>query len=46
MINFFLAFGLALCCSDLQVCLEDWWLSKSDGGKGIGVGGRPVEMRR
>ncbi|KAJ8422922.1 hypothetical protein Cgig2_010432 [Carnegiea gigantea] len=29
-----------------DVCLEDWWLSKPDGGKGIAVGGRPVEMRR
>ncbi|XP_021771224.1 protein EMBRYO DEFECTIVE 1674-like isoform X2 [Chenopodium quinoa] len=29
-----------------EICLEEWWLSKLDDGKGLAVSGRPLETRK
>ncbi|KMT13172.1 hypothetical protein BVRB_4g085780 [Beta vulgaris subsp. vulgaris] len=29
-----------------EICLEEWWLSKLEGGKGLAVSGRSVELRK
>ncbi|XP_021773822.1 uncharacterized protein LOC110737781 [Chenopodium quinoa] len=29
-----------------EICLEEWWLSKFDDGKGLAVSGRPIEIRK